>query len=196
MQSGEGKNRDDEVVLAKEGHVMAFKIFSIIFGWAALITGCTGIPDGLESVNGFEPGRYLGKWYEIARLDHTFERNLSNVSAIYTRKENGDIRVQNKGFNAKNGAWKQIEGNARFLENEAVGSLKVSFFGPFYGGYHIIALDKETYSYAMVAGPNRSYLWILSRTRTLDNSIYAGLVEMADGWGFDTKKLLKVPHNK
>jgi len=74
MQSGEGKNSDDAGVLAKGGHVMAFKIFSIIFGWATLITGCTGIPDGLEPVSGFEPGRYLGKWYEIARLDHTFER--------------------------------------------------------------------------------------------------------------------------
>jgi len=174
---------------------MAFKIFSIIFGWAALITGCTGIPEGLEPVNGFEPGRYLGKWYEIARLDHSFERNLSNVSATYTLQENGDIRVQNKGFNAKTGAWKQIEGHARFLKSDRIGSLKVSFFGPFYGGYHVVALDKETYSYSMVAGPSRSYLWILSRTRTLDNSIYAGLVEMADEWGFDTTKLIKVSHN-
>ena len=195
MPFGERKNSDDEVFLAKGKHVMAFKIFSIIFGWATLITGCTGIPEGLESVNGFEPGRYLGKWYEIARLDHTFERNLSNVSATYTREEKGDIRVQNKGFNAKTGVWKQIEGHARSLENEAVGSLKVSFFGPFYGGYHVIALDKETYSYSMVSGPSRSYLWILSRTKTLDDDIYAGLVKIADGWGFDTQKLIKVPQD-
>ena len=79
-------------------------------GLAIFITGCTGIPDGLEAVTGFEPERYLGKWYEIARLDHSFERNLSNVSASYTPGENGDIRVQNRGFNAKTGAWKQVKG--------------------------------------------------------------------------------------
>lgn len=174
---------------------MTRKIFALIMGWATLITGCTAIPEGLEPVNGFEPGRYLGKWFEIARLDHTFERNLSNVSATYTRKENGDIRVQNRGLNSKTGVWKQVEGHARFLENEAVGSLKVSFFGPFYGGYHVIALDKKDYSYSMIAGPSRSYLWILSRTKTLDDAIYAGLVKMAGGWGFDTQKLIKVPHN-
>ena len=175
--------------------MMTHKILTLLFGWATLLVGCTGIPEGLEPVSGFEPGRYLGKWYEIARLDHPFERNLSNVSATYTRKTNGDIRVQNKGLNAKTGVWKQIEGHARLLENEAVGSLKVSFFGPFYGGYHIIELDKKNYNYSMVAGPSRSYLWILSRARTLDDSIYAGLVEMAHGWGFDTKKLIKVSHN-
>jgi apolipoprotein D and lipocalin family protein len=149
----------------------------------------------LEAVTGFEPDRYLGKWYEIARLDHSFERNLSNVSASYTRGENGDIRVQNRGFNAKTGAWKQVEGHARFLEDEAVGSLKISFFGPFYGGYHIIALDRQDYDYAMVSGPNRSYLWILSRSRALDESIYAKLISQADAWGFDTTQLIKVEQN-
>ena len=149
----------------------------------------------MAPVNGFDVGRYVGKWYEIARLDHPFERNLRNVSAVYTQLDNGDIRVLNKGFNSKTGAWKQIEGKARFLVNEGVGSLKVSFFGPFYGGYHIIALDQENYRYSMVAGPSRSYLWILSRTPTMDAAVYAGLVEMADRWGFDTQNLIKVSHN-
>jgi apolipoprotein D and lipocalin family protein len=171
------------------------KIFASIFGVAIFVNGCTGVPKGLEPVKDFDPERYLGKWYEIARLDHSFERNLSNVSATYTRGKNEDIRVQNRGFNAKTGAWKQIEGQARFLEGDAVGSLKVSISGPFYGSYHIIALDRQNYSYAMVTGPSRSYLWILSRRKTLDESMYAELVSQADAWGFVTAKLIRVEHN-
>ena len=170
-------------------------ILASIFWLALTVTGCTGIPKGLAPVKDFEPDRYLGKWYEIARLDHSFERHLSDVSAIYTREDNGDIRVINRGLNAQTGSWKQIEGHARFLEGETVGSLKVSFFGPFYGAYHIIALDRQSYGYAMVAGPNRSYLWILARSRTLDDSIYAKLVSQADAWGFDTAQLIRVEHN-
>ena len=174
---------------------MTRKILASIFGVATILTGCTGIPKGLKPVTDFEPDRYFGKWYEIARLDHSFERNLSNVSATYTREEKGDIRVQNRGFNAKTGTWKQIEGHARFLEGDTIGSLKVSFFGPFYGGYHIIAIDRQNYSYAMVAGPSRSYLWILARSKTLEESIYADLVSQAEGWGFDTKQLIRVEQN-
>jgi apolipoprotein D and lipocalin family protein len=170
-------------------------IIASIFWLALTVTGCTGIPKGLEPVKDFEPDRYLGKWYEIARLDHSFERHLSNVSASYTRGDNGDIRVINRGFNAQTGNWKQIEGHARLLEGETVGSLKVSFFWPFYGAYHIIALDRQSYGYAMVAGPNRSYLWILARQKRLDESVYAKLVSRADDWGFDTAQLIRVEHN-
>jgi apolipoprotein D and lipocalin family protein len=170
-------------------------ILASVFWLATIVTGCTKIPEGLEAVKDFEPDRYMGKWYEIARLDHSFERNLNNVSATYTRKANGDIRVKNRGFNTKTGAWKEIEGNARFLVNETVGSLKVSFFGPFYGGYHIIALDRQNYNYAMVTGPKRTYLWILARNRTLQEPIYRKLVARADALGFDTGQLIRVEHN-
>jgi apolipoprotein D and lipocalin family protein len=138
----------------------------------------------------------MGKWYEIARLDHSFERNLSNVSAMYTAKENGEIAVLNRGYNEKTGEWKQIKGNARFVGDETVGSLKVSFFGPFYGGYHIIELDSVSYSYAIVSGPSRSYLWILYRTTTLDEPIYSRLVSRAAELGFDTTKLIRVKHDR
>jgi apolipoprotein D and lipocalin family protein len=170
-------------------------ILASIFWLALTVTGCTGIPKGLEPVKNFEPDRYLGKWYEIARLDHSFERHLSNVSATYTREDNGDIQVINRGFNTQTGTWKQIEGRARFLDGETVGSLKVSFFGPFYGAYHVIALDRQNYNYAMVAGPSRTYLWILARQKTLDESIYAKLVSQADAWGFETGQLIRVEHN-
>ena len=116
------------------------------------------------------------------------------MSAPLTRERKGNIRVLNRGFNSKTGIWKQIEGRARFLENDSVGSLKVSFFGPFYGGYHIIDLDQKNYSYAMVAGPSRSYLWILSRTETMDNALFERLVAKAKGWGFDTTRLTEVTH--
>ena len=175
--------------------MVTHKILALIFGVATIVTGCTSIPEGLQPVTGFEPDRYLGKWYEIARLDHSFERDLSNVSATYTRGKNDDIRVKNKGFNTKTGAWKQIEGHARFLEGDTLGSLKVSFFGPFYGGYHIIALDRQDYRYAMVTGPSRSYLWILARNKTLEESIYAELVSQASAWGFDTAQLIRVEQN-
>ena len=162
----------------------------------AAIVGCTSVPKGLEPVSGFDADRYLGKWYEIARLDHSFERNLSNVRAIYTAKEKGEIAVLNRGYNEKTGEWEQIEGNARFVGDESVGSWKVSFFGPFYGGYHILALDKEDYGYAMVSGPSRSYLWILSRTTELDEAIYSSLVTKATALGFDTTELIRVAHDR
>lgn len=163
---------------------------------ALVLIGCTSVPDGLSPVEGFDQSRYLGKWYEIARLDHSFERNLSNVSATYTRKDNGDIRVYNRGFNAESQEWEEIEGNARFIGEETTGSLRVSFFGPFYGGYHIIELDRENYSYAMVTGPTRSYLWILARTAEMDTTLFSELVSKANGWGFDTSQLIKVQHDK
>ena len=171
------------------------KWISIIAAATLILTGCTSVPRGLDPIDGFETDRYLGKWYEIARLDHSFERNLNNVSATYTRKDNGDIRVFNRGYNTETQEWKEIEGNARFLGDETTGSLKVSFFGPFYGGYHIIELDRVNYRYAMVTGPTRSYLWILSRTTEMDESLYSTLVYKAERLGFDTTNLIKVDHN-
>lgn len=169
-------------------------------GTALLLTaaflGCTGVPKDLKPVSEFDGQRYMGKWYEIARLDHSFERNLSNVSATYTRDNAGRIAVVNRGYNEKTGEWKQIEGRARFIGDNTVGSLKVSFFGPFYGGYHVIALDKKNYSYAMVAGPNFSYLWILSRSTSLDQSIFTDLVDRAAAWGFETAELITVNHDR
>jgi apolipoprotein D and lipocalin family protein len=176
---------------------MNYKPLAILFLVAsATIAGCTGVPKGLEPVSGLDADRYLGKWYEIARLDHSFERNLSNVSAMYTAKEKGEIAVLNRGYNEKTGEWKQIEGKAYFVGDETVGSLKVSFFGPFYGGYHILALDQDDYGYAMVSGPSRSYLWILSRTTKLDETTYSRLVNKAAALGFDTTELIRVAHDR
>ena len=175
---------------------MKTKILFLGFVAALSLVGCTGVPSGLEPVTGFDPDRYLGKWYEIARLDHSFERNMSNVSAHYSHKEGGGILVVNRGFDEKAGKWKEIKGRGYFISSEKVGSLKVSFFGPFYGGYHVIALDRENYHYSMVSGPKRSYLWILSREKTLDQEVMADLVSRAQGWGFETDELIYVKHDR
>ena len=160
-----------------------------------LVVGCTAIPDGLKPVDNFEIERYLGKWYEIARLDHKFERNMSNVSATYTASDSGGITVINRGYKEDIGKWKSIEGVARPLGNENTGSLKVSFFGPFYGGYHIIDLDRQNYSYAMVVGPSRSHFWILARNKVMDESLLNELLSKAAANGIDAKKLILVEQN-
>lgn len=155
-----------------------------------LLTGCTGIPEGVTAIDGFEVNRYLGKWYEIARLDHRFERGLSRITAEYRLREDGGIDVINRGYNAETGEWEQAEGRAYFIASPTTGRLKVSFFGPFYGGYNIIGLDKQNYAYALVAGPDRSYLWILSRTPTLDRGILVRLIDKANSLGFATDRLI------
>ena len=161
--------------------------------FALALAACTGIPTGLEPVRGFEIDRYLGRWYEIARLDHSFERGLSRVTADYARRDDGGIRVLNRGWDAAAGKWKEAEGRAYPIDAPDTGSLKVSFFGPFYGGYHVLALDPD-YRWALVAGPSRDYLWILAREPELAPELYARLVAQAADSGFPVEELIRVEH--
>jgi len=161
---------------------------------AIVLLGCTGIPEGVEPVTGFDLQRYLGTWYEIARLDHRFERGLSRVTATYSLREDGSVKVVNRGFDADDGDWNEAVGTAYFIGDRDVGRLKVSFFGPFYGAYNVISLD-EDYRYAMVAGPNRDYLWILARTPELDPGILRDLVERAGDLNFPVQDLIFVDHD-
>jgi apolipoprotein D and lipocalin family protein len=158
--------------------------------------GCTGIPEGVSAVQDFELKRYLGTWYEIARLDHRFERGLSNVSATYTPRDDGGIDVVNRGYDASAGEWDEATGKAYFIGEPDVGRLKVSFFGPFYGAYNILELDREGYQYALVAGPNRSYLWILARSPDPDPATVERLVATAAELGFPTDELIRVQHDR
>lgn len=158
------------------------------------LSGCTGMPDGVSPVTDFDVNRYLGTWYEIARLDHSFERDLEQVTAEYSLREDGGIRVLNKGYNSVKRRWEEAEGKALFVGDKKVGSLKVSFFGPFYGGYTIIDLDQDGYQYALVSGPNTSYLWILARQPHLDASIVRRLLEKASAYGFETSRMIFVAH--
>jgi len=161
-----------------------------------LFPGCMGIPEGVTPVAGFNINRYMGKWYEIARLDHRFERGLSHVSADYALRDDGSVDVVNKGYDRQTGKWKEARGRAFFVESDTVGRLKVSFFGPFYGGYNVIALDKKHYQYALVCGPDRSYLWILARTTALPESVLKNLLTSAKDMGFDTDRLIFVAHDR
>ncbi len=159
-----------------------------------LLSGCLGTPEGVTPVHDFELNRYLGKWYEIARLDHSFERGLSRVSAAYSLREDGGVRVINRGFAEKENQWKQAEGKAYFVQSSDVGYLKVSFFGPFYGSYVIFELDKEKYQYAYVSGPNKSYLWLLARTPTIDQKIIDRFIKKSRHLGFNVDNLIFVKH--
>lgn len=157
-----------------------------------ILTACTGLPEGVEPVQDFEADRYLGKWYEIARLDHSFERGLTRVTAEYSRRGDGGIRVLNRGYNAETGEWDQAEGRAYFVRSDVEGYLKVSFFGPFYGAYVVFGLDHDDYRYSFVSGPNRSYLWLLARTPTVDQEVVDRFIAAAAALGYPTDELIFV----
>jgi apolipoprotein D and lipocalin family protein len=154
--------------------------------------GCVGIPKGVKPVENFSLERYLGEWHEIARMDHSFERGLTRVTANYSLREDGGVRVLNRGYSEKKQKWKEAEGKAFFVQKPDVGYLKVSFFGPFYGSYVIFDLDHKDYQYSLVCGPNRSYLWILARTPEIKPELREELVGKAAALGFDTARLLFV----
>jgi apolipoprotein D and lipocalin family protein len=157
-----------------------------------LLTGCLGMPKSVTPVDQFELERYLGQWYEIARLDHSFERGLTQVSAEYTRREDGGVAVLNRGFSAAKGEWQEAEGKAYFVNDSDQGYLKVSFFGPFYGSYVVFELDHEGYQYAFVSGPDTSYLWLLARTPEVQPEVMQKFMRMAKVRGFDTDAVIVV----
>lgn len=172
--------------------ITAFRNVLLVAMISVLFPACaTGIPQGVTAVKGFDVQRYLGTWYEVARLDHSFERGLSNVTAEYSLRDDGDLRVINRGYNTNKQAWQEAEGLAKFVETPDVGRLKVSFFGPFYGGYNIVTLD-ENYQYAMIVGNDRDFLWILSRTPVLDSAVQQRLVAQAKSLDFPVDQLIYV----
>jgi len=149
----------------------------------------------LQGVKPFDVQRYQGTWYEMARLDHSFERNMTDVSARYTVQADGSVQVVNRGFNSVKNEWKEAVGKALFTGDTDRGSLKVSFFGPFYGGYHVVALDPD-YRWSLVVGPDRDYLWILARDKQLDPDVKAQLLAQAQAFGLATDKLIWVSHTR
>lgn len=159
------------------------------------LNSCTTIPRGAIPVEPFDKDRYLGKWYEIARMDFRFEKNLNNVTAEYSNNPDGSIKVINQGYNYVKKEWNQATGKAKFRESENVAKLKVSFFGPFYSSYNVIALD-EDYKYALVAGKNLKYLWILARQTTIPDTIKRRYLDIAKEIGFKTEELIWVEHNR
>jgi len=156
---------------------------------AIVLFACTGDDAQYKAIQGFDSEKYLGVWFEIARLDHSFESGLDQVNATYSMREDGGLKVVNRGFDTKKQKWNEAVGKAYFVESPDVGRLKVSFFGPFYGAYTIIDLDKTSYSYALVTG-GKNYLWILSRTPQMSYIVKQQLISHAKELGFETDKLI------
>ena len=157
---------------------------------AAMLSGCLGLPPSVEPVQGFDLNRYLGKWYEIARLDHSFEEGLDNVTAVYSLRDDGGVNVVNRGFLSKDDVYQEAQGRAYFVNDSDEGYLKVSFFRPFYASYVIFELDQDGYQYAFVSGPDTSFLWLLSRTPTVEQALLDHFIETSASLGFDTEELI------
>jgi len=165
---------------------------SLIFITIYSMNSCVGLPDGIKPVEGLQKERYLGKWYEIARLDHSFERGLSKVTAEYTLRDDGGINVLNRGYNKTKDEWNEAEGKAYFVKTNDIGHLKVSFFGPFYGSYVVFDVDKEGYQYAYITSYNRNYLWLLSRSPKISPTEKTLFIEKVKKLGFDADSLIFV----
>lgn len=161
----------------------------------SLFSSCSTIPKGVKAVSPFDLDRYLGKWYEIARFDFRFEKGLNNTTAEYTLRSDGKVKVLNRGYDYEKKTWKEAIGKAKFAGEDTIAMLKVSFFGPFYTGYNVIALDAG-YKYALVSGKNFDYLWILSREKTIPENIKTKYVELAKSLGFNVSELLWIEHNQ
>jgi apolipoprotein D and lipocalin family protein len=164
----------------------------LIAAVAFIFSGCLGMPEAVTPVKEFEIEKYLGKWYEIVRLDHPFERGLECVTAEYSLREDGGVKVVNRGFSVEKNQWREAQGKAFFVNESNEGYLKVSFFGPFYGAYVVFELDRDNYQYAFVTGPNKSYLWLLSRTQTVASDLLTQFFGKAKKLGYETDKLIYV----
>lgn len=171
-----------------------FKSFILSIIMAGFFSACATIPKGVVAVTDFDQEKYLGKWYEIARFDFRFEKDLNNTTANYSVNPDGSIRVQNRGYNYVKKEWSESIGKAKFVGDPTVAMLKVSFFGPFYAGYNVIALDAD-YQYALVSGDDLKYLWILAREKTIPDEIKKSYVDLAESLGFDTSQLIWVEHD-
>jgi apolipoprotein D and lipocalin family protein len=159
------------------------------------VSACATIPKGAVAIDGFDKARYLGKWYEIARFDFNFERDLNNTTAEYALNKDGTISVTNRGFKYKEGKWDEAKGVARFRGSDKKAELEVSFFGPFFAPYNVIALDSE-YKYALVAGSSLDYLWFLSREKTLPQDIKDSYLALAKSLGYDLNRLVWVQQDE
>ena len=168
-----------------------YKKYLLIFLYLISLYGCTSTPTGVKPVSDFNINKYLGTWYEIARLDHSFEKDLIEVYANYSLRDNGGIKVVNRGKNSNDNKWKEAVGTAYFINKKDVGSLKVSFFWPFYGAYHIAKLDKA-YTMALVIGPNLNYAWLLSRSENPDAKLCSEYFKEASQLGINEDKWIKI----
>ena len=175
-------------VIDTSTRIMVRSVWTLVA--VAMLSGCLGVPASVEPVEEFDLNRYLGKWYEIARLDHSFEEGLDNVTAVYSLRDDGGVNVVNRGFLSKDKVYQEALGRAYFVSDSDEGYLKVSFFRPFYASYVIFELDQDGYQYAFVSGPDTSFLWLLSRTPTVEQALLDHFIETSASLGFDTEELI------
>lgn len=140
-----------------------------------------------STIETLDVARFMGKWYEIARYDHRFEKDMTNVSATYTLLDNGRIEVLNAGY--KNGEYKEIKGKAKQPNPDDPGKLKVSFFLWFYSDYYILDIAPD-YSHVIIGSSTDKYLWIMSREPVLPDNILSELIEKIHQRGYDTDRLV------
>lgn len=154
----------------------------------SLFASCTTLQKvNNETIDSLDLNRFLGEWYEIARFDHCFESGMENNKAVYTMGENGIVSVKNSGV--KNGNLKEVSGIAKTTDNP--GLLRVSFFKPFYADYRVLYLDAD-YQYALIGSASSDYLWILSRTPQLEDSVKEILLSEAVSRGYDINNFIWV----
>lgn len=176
--------------------VHSLKRLAVVLLPLALLSACAGNHVDVVPVSGFSTERYLGKWYEIARLDHAFERGLSNVTAEYSLRADGKIKVLNQGYRDGANQADKATGKAKFAGKPSDAHLRVSFFEPFYGDYIIFGLDKSGYRHAYVSGGKDTYLWLLSRSPTVSKAVRADFLREAGALGYDTTSLIWVDQSR
>lgn len=164
---------------------------TLVLGFSLALSACLGTPDGITPVTGFDQEKYLGTWYEIARIDNRFERDLTNVTANYTVKDNGAIRVLNRGYNIEKAKWVEANGTAKFVGDTDTAHLKVSFFGPFFASYIVFDLAPD-YQHSFVTGNDRDYLWLLARDPQISPELKARFLARITELGFETDELIWV----
>ena len=174
-------------------HPLPWLLPFALVGVAVLVSGCAvSVPNNVHPVTNFDVSRYAGTWYELARIDHRFEKGLVNTRAEYTLNPDGTVKVVNRGFNPEKNAWKEAEGKARFLGDPRTAALKVSFFGPFYGGYNVVRLSDD-YKTALVIGNTLDYFWLLSREKKIPDMEMKALLGEAARLGVDLNKVIEIP---
>ena len=160
--------------------------FFLLMATVFLFTACSSKNPPLQTVSKVDLNKYLGTWYEIARYEHFFEKDCKNVTANYSIMDENLIQVINSCVKIITNEKKEAKARAYAVDNTN-SKLKVSFFRPFYGDYWVLILD-EQYNYAVVGTPNREYLWILSRTKTIDENIKTDILNKLPSLGFEPSK--------
>lgn len=181
----------------KRKNVLLILAAIAVAGTSGFIYSCRSVkvPDGITVVNNFRLEPYMGTWYEIARFDFKHEKDLSNVTATYSLKDNGTVKVVNRGYNYVKDQWEQANGKATFVDKTTEGALKVSFFGPFYGGYNVVSMEPD-YQNALIFGETKDYIWILSRNKTIPEDVKEQFLKEAEKAGYDLERLVWTKHDK